>query len=115
MGWTNSVQVAQRIMDKVLQDEIPHHAQLFLDDIGVTRPRTRYNEKEILPGVQKFIYEHFHSLNRTLYSLELAGMTAAGNKLQLALPGIKIVRFYCNADGCHLLTSHIIAILKWPV
>jgi len=49
------------------------------------------------------------------YSLELASMTVASDKLQLAVPGIKIVGYYCDADGRHPLTSRVIAILEWPV
>ena len=49
------------------------------------------------------------------YSLELAGMTVASDKLQLAVPGIKIVGYYYNIDSHHPLTSCIIAILEWPV
>ena len=50
-----------------------------------------------------------------LYSLELASMTAVGEKLQLATPSIKIVGYYYDVDSRHPLMMYIIMILEWPI
>ena len=50
-GGTNSVTSFQCAMMKVLQRHIPHHAKVFVDDVGIKGPMSRYGDEEIRPGV----------------------------------------------------------------
>lgn len=50
-GATNSVAQFMRVVTKILEELIPLICRAFLDDIGVKGPRTRYNNKEVAPGI----------------------------------------------------------------
>jgi len=63
MGYTNSPAEFQKCMTFVLQDEIPHVANIFIDDFPVKGPATQYLDKkgnpETLPGnpgIHRFIW-----------------------------------------------------------
>ena len=81
-GATNSVAQFQRIMMRILRDLIPEVARAYLDDIGVKGPRSRYDNEEVpeLPGVRRFMLEHFQNVDRVLADLERAGATISGEK-----------------------------------
>ena len=49
-GGTNSVAQFVQIISKILES-IPEVARVFLDDIGVKGPKTRYDNKEAFPGI----------------------------------------------------------------
>ena len=64
-GFTNSPAEFQKCMAMVLKDEIPHTANIFIDDLPIKGPVSQYldeNEKpEVLqenPGIRRFIWEH---------------------------------------------------------
>lgn len=44
-GATNSVAVYQAQMMWILQDEIPEHCGIFIDDGGIMGPRSDYNNE----------------------------------------------------------------------
>lgn len=62
-GWTNAVQEFMRGMTRVLADEIPDVYNVFLDDVPVRGPKTDYSGNEALPGIRRFIYEHFKNID----------------------------------------------------
>jgi len=55
---TNSVAQFVKTITKILEQHIPHHALLFLDNIIVKGPQTVYNREESLLGVRRYILEH---------------------------------------------------------
>ena len=66
MGWTNSVPIFHEDVTYILQEEVPHITQPYIDDIPVRGPATRYlqenNEPETIPenpGIRRFVWEHF--------------------------------------------------------
>ena len=48
-GFTNSPAEFQKCMVMVLQDEIPHTANIFIDDLPIKGPATQYLDKEGKP------------------------------------------------------------------
>ena len=65
MGYTNSLAEFQKCMIFILQDEIPHVANIFIDDLPIKGPKSQYlnseGQPETLwenPGIRKFIWEH---------------------------------------------------------
>jgi hypothetical protein len=42
MGWTNSVPIFHDDVTYILQEEIPHVAQPYIDNVGIKRPKSRY-------------------------------------------------------------------------
>ena len=89
-------------------------SQAFLDNIGVKRPKTMYNNKELAPEIRQYMVEHIQNLDKVLANLERAEVTIAGAKSQFCQAGIKIVGYICNIDSCHLDTSKVLKILDWP-
>lgn len=65
-GGTNSVQAFQWINSKAQHNNIPHHCRIFLNDIGVKGPRTRYNAEESYPGIWRFVMENMSNLYHVL-------------------------------------------------
>jgi len=75
----------------ILQDEIPHHVGVMIDDIGIKGPPTRYEDEEgkfeTIPendGIRRFIWEHAVVINRVLHRLAHAGATISPKKSQVA-------------------------------
>jgi hypothetical protein len=64
-GFTNSPAEFQKCMVFILHDELPHVANIFIDDLPIKGPHTQYlnkdGEPEVLkenPGIRRFIWEH---------------------------------------------------------
>ncbi|KAJ9246723.1 hypothetical protein DTO195F2_9270 [Paecilomyces variotii] len=113
-GWTNAVQEFMRGVTRALADNIPDICDVFLDDAPIRGPKTDYGGEETLPGIRRFMFEHIQNIDKVLCSLELAGLTIAGEKSQFAVPGIKVVGYVCDAEGRHPESAKVIKILEWP-
>ena len=68
MGWTNSVPIFHDDVSYILQPEIPHVTQPYIDDVPVKGPATMYiqenGEPETIPenlGIRRFVWEHFQT------------------------------------------------------
>ena len=77
MGWTNSVPIFQDDVTYILQPEIPHVTQPYIDNVPVKGPATRYikedGEPETIPenpGIRRFIWEHFQDLNHIVQQMK---------------------------------------------
>ena len=69
-GFTNSISEFQNCTTFILQDKIPHHVGVLIDDIGIKGPPTRYEDEEgkfeTIPendGIRHFIWEHAIVIN----------------------------------------------------
>ena len=113
-GATNSVAQFVRVVTKILEDHIAMRCRPFLDDIGVKGPRSRYGDKEAVPGIRLYVLEHIQWLDAVMVDLELAGVTVAGEKSQWCMAGIKIVGFVCDSNGRSPDSAKIIKIVEWP-
>ena len=121
MGFTNSPAEFQACMTFILQDEIPEVAGVFIDDIPIKGPETRYEredgtEETILenPGIRRFVWEHLRDLHRILHRIGEAGGTVSGKKMQLCKFNVEIVGQKCSSKGREPTDSKIQKILKWP-
>ena len=47
-----------RIISLILEDINPEMAKPFIDDVGVKRPYTDYNEEEALLNIRRFILKY---------------------------------------------------------
>lgn len=73
-GWTNSVPEFVWIVKKILIDEILNDCDMYVDNIPMKGLRIKYNNQEVLPDIQQYVYEHLQSLDQSLFSLEVAGV-----------------------------------------
>ena len=94
-GYTNAVAEFQNCITFVLQDEIPQHVGVMIDDLGIKGPPTRYEKADggyethpENPGIRRFIWEHAEVVNRVLHRLKHSGATISPRKSQVAMPEI---------------------------
>jgi hypothetical protein len=115
-GATNSVAVYQAQMMWVLQEEIPDHAGVFIDDGGIKGPVSDY-DNEVLPwhpGVRRFVWEYATTLERVLFRIEEAGLTVSATKLAACVPALEIVGHVVCKEGRRMAKNKINKILSWP-
>ncbi len=112
-GATNSVAQFVQVVMRILDDLFPTVVMPFLDDIRVKGPYTTYNDKETLPRIQRYVYEHILNLDKTMDRIEHAG-ACIGAKSQFYYNRMNIVRFICGYNGRTPATSKVIKILEWP-
>jgi hypothetical protein len=105
----------------LLQDEVPHIAQPFIDDVGIKGPKTTYPDEngvaETLPdnpSIRRFVFEHLCDLNRIIHRLKHAGGTFSAKKFFICVPEVSILGHKCNVQGRLPDDSHIRKILDWP-
>jgi hypothetical protein len=65
----------------MLFNYILYTALPFLDNFSVKGPRSTYNNKEIKPGIRRYIAEHIMNLDGVLANIKRAGITVAVKKL----------------------------------
>jgi hypothetical protein len=101
----------------VLQDEIPHVANVFIDDLLVKGPKTIYPNDEDNPkvleenlGIRQFIWEHANDVYHIMHHIKDVGVTFFAIKIQCCLPDVLIVGQYCTSD-----TEKVSKILNWPI
>jgi len=122
MGFTNSPAEFQRCMAFVLQDEIPHVAHIFIDDLPIKGPASQYLDKngtpETLsenPGIRRFIWEHANDVHRIMHKVKCAGGSFAPRKAQVCRPEVIILGHSCSAKGRLPENTKVEKILNWPI
>ena len=100
------------VMKWILVD-IPEDCDVFLDDIPVKEPISRYDEEEVLPGVCCFMFKHLQSLNWILYNIELTEGSVTAEKCYFFVETMKIVGFVCDFNSQHSEKAKIIETLDW--
>ena len=120
-GFTNAVSEFQNCMTFVLQDEIPHKTNVFVDDNPIKGPSTDYKDEdghpETLsdnPGIRRFIWEHANDVHRIMHRVGCSGATFSGKKMQVCRPEVIILGQKCTSDGRLPDTSKVDKIIKWP-
>jgi len=121
MGYANAPAEFQACMQFLLHDEIPHVAGVFIDDIPIKGPATRYLNKEGKeetipenPGIRKYIWEHINDVHRILHRLGEAGGTVSAEKMQLCKEEVEIVGHKCSSRGREPIPNRTKKIHNWP-
>ena len=121
MGFTNSPSEFQACMVFILQDEIPHVADVFIDDIPIKGPVGCYvnpdgKEEHIPenPEIRRFMWEHLNDLHRVLHRIGEAGGTVSGKKMQLCKTEVEIVGQKCSREGREPTDVRTQRIKDWP-
>jgi transposase InsO family protein len=122
MGYTNSVSEFQACTTFVLQDEIPSVTNVFIDDIPIKGPVSRYEDEngnpETIPGnpgIRRFVWEHANDVHRIMHRLGCSGVTFSATKTQLAKPEVIILGQKCTREGRLPEEAKIKKILDWPI
>ena len=120
-GFTNSPAEFQACMQFILQDEMPHTADIFIDDLPIKGPATRYEDingqPEVMaqnPGIRRFIWEHANDVHRIIHRVGHAGGTFSPSKTQLGQEDALIVGHQCTPQGRLPDSQKIDKILTWP-
>ena len=103
----NGVQVFDRVMQKILKEQIAEgRGQPFVDDVGV-KPvsRSMYldhngDPEEVMPGIRRFVLEPIISLYRVMADIEKAGGTIPGLKSEFLRETLKIVAYVWILISC---------------
>ena len=118
-GYTNGVQVFDRVIHKVLQEQITQGwAKPLIDDVGI-KPfsqsfyRVDGKFKEVVPGVKKCVMEAIVSLDETLADIEQSSGTIMGEKRKFLKDGIKMVAFICGSQERTSKEAKIKKIVNW--
>jgi len=89
-GYMNRVQVFDRVMKKILKDQIAAGiGKPFIDDVAVKpASRSMFLDKngiseEVAPGIRKYVLEAIIVLDKILADIERAGGTISGKKSEL--------------------------------
>jgi hypothetical protein len=121
-GYTNSPAEFQKCMVFILHDEIPHIANIFIDDLPVKGAATIYPDANGDPerlkenvGVRRFIWEHAVDVHRIMHKVDCAGATFSAAKLQCARREALIVGQLCTPEGRTPDIKKVSAITDWPV
>jgi hypothetical protein len=120
-GFTNSPAEFQRCMVHVLEPEIPHTANIFIDDLPIKGPASQYLDSEgnpetltENPGIRRFIWEHANDVHRIMHRIGCSGATFSSKKSQVCRAEALIVGQICNANGRIPDRSKVAKILDWP-
>jgi len=86
---------------KILYAHLGSSAEIFIDDVGVNGPKSRYGGDEVegLPGVRRCVMEHLPILDNVLADVERAGATISREKSDWCWNRVKIVGFVCAEAG----------------
>ena len=120
MGWTNSVPIFHNDVTHILQPEIPHVTQPYIDDVPVRGPASRYiqddGEPETIPennGIRRFVWEHFQDLNRVVQRMKYSGGTFSGYKSFLCAHEITVLGHRCTINGRLPDQSRVDKVINW--
>ncbi|KAI7943699.1 hypothetical protein MJO28_011227 [Puccinia striiformis f. sp. tritici] len=115
-GATNSVAVYQAQMAWILQDDLPHNVQIFIDDAGIKGPKSDYGGAVLPenPGIRQFIWEYAVTLERVLYRIESAGLTVSGKKFAVCVPALEILGHVVSKAGRSVAETKRNKVQDWP-
>ena len=105
----------------ILQDKIPHHTMLFINDLLVKSKTSWYQRldssyKTILenPGIRLFIWKHLTVIHRILQCFQKVNATISAKKFVLATLNATIVSHKCTSKGQVPHEAKIQKIRDWP-
>ncbi|MBW0570049.1 hypothetical protein O181_109764 [Austropuccinia psidii MF-1] len=100
-GATSSVAAYQAQMTWIIQEEIPEHLEIFIDDGGIKGPRSTYQHETLKenPLIRRFVWKYAITLKRRLFRIEEAGHTISGSKFACCVPALDIVGHVVSLGG----------------
>ena len=120
MGWTNLVPIFHNDVTYILQPEIPDVTVLFIDDVLIKGPISKYMNSdrtyETIPentGIRHFVWEHFQNLNRVVQQMKYCRGTFSRPKTTLCAAEITVVGHRCTYDGRLPETDCVGVIKQW--
>jgi transposase InsO family protein len=120
-GSTNAVAIFHGDVTFILEPEIPHVANPFLDDTVVKGPVSRYESPDggydtlpDNPGIRMFIWEHLNDVHRVIHRLGHAGATISAKKIFIAAPEVIVLGHKCTYEGRVPNDSKVAKIRTWP-
>ena len=122
MGYTNAVQVFDRVMRKVLPHQILRgRCERFIDGVAANPPsHSMYphangkRKMSEIPGMCLYILEAIQSHEEVLADIERVGGTISGFKSMFVCEGLKIVAFVCDSERRHPVAEKVRKIVEWP-
>ena len=84
----------------------------FINNIKVKRSKSKYNNKEVFFGIQRYIAEHIRNLDQILLNLELANITVFREKSQFYKTKLKIIKYIYNNNSQLPEAAKILKIVK---
>ncbi|MBW0477808.1 hypothetical protein O181_017523 [Austropuccinia psidii MF-1] len=113
---TSSVAVYQAQMNWIIQEEIPEHLGIFIDDGGIKGPRSTYQHEKLKenPLIRRFVWEYAVTLGRILFRIEEAGLTISESKCACCVPALDIVGHVVSLCGRKISKPKINKIQNWP-
>ncbi|GBG60207.1 hypothetical protein CBR_g3451 [Chara braunii] len=112
-GWMNAVAMVQRHMVRIMQPISPHITQPYIDDLAVKGPKEK-DEREVMPGIRRFVWDHVQDLCKVLDLLKEHNLTASGSKSRHFMSGATILGFVCDERSGRPDTKKANKILEWP-
>ena len=101
----------------ILQDDIPEHVGIFIDDGAIKGPKSNYSGETLKenPGVRRFILEYAITLERNLFRIEEAGMTISQKMFSCCVPALDIVSHVFCKEERMISQGKLNKVLAWPV
>ncbi|KIY60867.1 hypothetical protein CYLTODRAFT_363612, partial [Cylindrobasidium torrendii FP15055 ss-10] len=107
-------------MVTIYRDEIPDHAQVYIDDVGIIGPALAYLDKngqpEMLPenkGIRRFVWEHVNNVLRIVQRMKYVGGTYSGTKTLVCAEEFMVVGHWCTPRGLEVAESRLKVITNW--
>ena len=120
MGWTNSVPIFHDDVTFILRPEMPSNVCVYIDDVGLGGPKTRYEDAEGVPAtlegapdIRRYMWEYFHILYRVLLRMQFYGGTFSGKKSVLVADEFTIVGHVCSYAGRKPNPDRLALISNW--
>jgi len=120
-GYTNGVHVFDRVMKKILKNQISaKRGKPFIDDIEV-KPPTRslfldLNGKpiKVVLGIRRYILEAIVSIEEVMAAIERARQTKLGAKSEFLMEQLKIIGYVSGIDRRTSEETNTQKITNWP-
>ena len=120
-GYTNGVQVFDRVIRNVHKDIISENrGKPFIDDIAV-KPKTKSYFRdsngrpvEVAPGIRRFVPEAIISLDKVFADIDRAGATISREKSEFLKESLKVVAYICGEKGRSPEEVKMKKIEDWP-
>ena len=96
----------------MLNFNISHDAEVFIDDIEIKKSKMKYNNEESLSEVCYFVLEHLQTLNHVLLTLKLINVKVSEKKSHFDQSEIIIIKYLCNYKRRYLKAAKILKIVN---